>query len=187
MLAVSGGVTYAPGEVGNAFAFDGGNASYVNIADAPALNVTTGATWGSSLIAGQETLRIYAIAVSPTYARDRRIYLGLVGTDVTGFGLVRSTNGGRTWRDVLIWKRIIGRGGDWMLTTNIVVTPATRRVLTNRLVRVGAALAIDPRAPHHLYLGTESLGVLRSLDGGASWLRSLATIGPHRLFSHYLA
>jgi hypothetical protein len=42
---LSGGVTYAPGEVGNAFAFDGGNASYVNIADAPALNVTTGATW----------------------------------------------------------------------------------------------------------------------------------------------
>jgi hypothetical protein len=42
---LNGGVTYAPGEVGNAFNFDGGGGSYVNIPDAPSLNVTTGATW----------------------------------------------------------------------------------------------------------------------------------------------
>src|SRR5262249_11470780 len=42
---LAGGATYAPGKVGNAFSFDGGRGSYVNIPDAPSLNVTTGATW----------------------------------------------------------------------------------------------------------------------------------------------
>ncbi len=44
--ALSGGVTYAAGKVGNAFSFNGaGNrTNYVNIADAPSLNSTTG-TW----------------------------------------------------------------------------------------------------------------------------------------------
>jgi hypothetical protein len=43
---VNGGVTYAPGEVGNAFSFDGNanHGSYVNIPDAPGLDSTTG-TW----------------------------------------------------------------------------------------------------------------------------------------------
>jgi hypothetical protein len=43
---LSGGVTYAPGEVGNAFSFDGNSnrGSYVNIPNAPSLNSTTG-TW----------------------------------------------------------------------------------------------------------------------------------------------
>jgi hypothetical protein len=43
--ALAGGVTYAAGKVGNAFTFDGGNGSYVNVPDAASLNVTTGATW----------------------------------------------------------------------------------------------------------------------------------------------
>jgi hypothetical protein len=42
---LSGGVTYAPGKVGNAFSFDGGRSSYVSVPDAPSLDVTTGATW----------------------------------------------------------------------------------------------------------------------------------------------
>jgi hypothetical protein len=42
---LAGGATYAPGKVGNAFSFDGGRGSYVNVPDAPSLNVTTGATW----------------------------------------------------------------------------------------------------------------------------------------------
>jgi hypothetical protein len=41
---VNGGVTYVPGEVGNAFSFDGNNASFVNIPDGTSLNTTTG-TW----------------------------------------------------------------------------------------------------------------------------------------------
>jgi hypothetical protein len=45
--ALSGGVTYAPGEVGNAFSFNGATnrTNYVNIPDAPSLDGTTG-TWG---------------------------------------------------------------------------------------------------------------------------------------------
>jgi hypothetical protein len=43
---LNGGVTYAPGEVGNAFTFDGNRGSYVNVPDVPnsSLNSTTG-TW----------------------------------------------------------------------------------------------------------------------------------------------
>jgi hypothetical protein len=43
--SISGGITHAPGEVGNAFRFDGGNASFVNVPNAASLNITTGATW----------------------------------------------------------------------------------------------------------------------------------------------
>jgi hypothetical protein len=43
--SLNGGVTYAAGRVGNAFSFDGGDGSFVNIADAPSLNATR-ATWG---------------------------------------------------------------------------------------------------------------------------------------------
>ncbi len=42
---LNGSVTYAAGKVGNAFRFDGAATSYVNVPDAPGLNVTTGATW----------------------------------------------------------------------------------------------------------------------------------------------
>jgi hypothetical protein len=43
---LNGGVTYTPGEVGNAFSFNGAGdrSNYVNIPDAPSLNSTTG-TW----------------------------------------------------------------------------------------------------------------------------------------------
>jgi hypothetical protein len=43
---LNGGVTYVPGEVGNAFSFNGASdrSNYVNIPDAPSLNSTTG-TW----------------------------------------------------------------------------------------------------------------------------------------------
>jgi hypothetical protein len=42
---LNGGVTYAAGEVGNAFRFDGSATAYVNVPDAASLNITTGATW----------------------------------------------------------------------------------------------------------------------------------------------
>jgi len=112
--------------------------------------------------------QVNQIAISPH--DPKTIYAA--GVNIAGFShyLLRSRDGGRTWQDVLIWRRVIGPGGDWALTTNIVVTPATRHFLTNQLVRFGAAVAIDPRNPRRLYLGTETLGVLGSTDGGASWL-----------------
>jgi hypothetical protein len=41
---VNGGATYALGEVGNAFNFDGGNGSFVNVPDASSLDASSG-TW----------------------------------------------------------------------------------------------------------------------------------------------
>jgi hypothetical protein len=41
---VNGGVTYAPGMVGNALSFDGGNGSFVNVPDASSLDSSSG-TW----------------------------------------------------------------------------------------------------------------------------------------------
>jgi len=114
------------------------------------------------------TFQVSQIAVLPH--DPKTIYAAGANNAGVNHYLLRSRDGGRTWRDVLIWKRVIGPGGDWALTTNIVVTPATRHILANQLVRFGAAVAIDPRNPQRLYLGTETLGVLRSTDGGASWL-----------------
>src|SRR5262249_49748595 len=41
---LNGGVTFAPGLVGNAFSFNGTSTTFVNIPDAPSLNINSGAT-----------------------------------------------------------------------------------------------------------------------------------------------
>jgi len=81
--------------------------------------------------------------------------------------LLRSTDAGRTWADVLV--HTVNLAAPSPLVTNIVVTPANRQDLTYRRVHSAQALVVDPRDPRHLYLATDELGVLRSRDGGASW------------------
>jgi len=81
--------------------------------------------------------------------------------------LLRSTDGGRSWTEILV--RRVNLNAKPPLVTNIVVTPATRQDLTYRLVYKAPALVIDPRDTRRLYLGTDALGVLRSMDGGTTW------------------
>jgi hypothetical protein len=81
--------------------------------------------------------------------------------------LLRSTDGGRTWADLLVWH--VDLHARTPLVTNIAVTPANRQDLTYRRVHNAQTLVIDPRDPRRLYLGTDELGVLRSTDGGRTW------------------
>jgi hypothetical protein len=81
--------------------------------------------------------------------------------------LLRSTNGGRTWDEILVHNVTLTTTPQ--LVTNIVVTPANRQDLTYRHAYNAQAIAIDPRDPRRLYVGTDALGVLRSTDGGTTW------------------
>jgi len=54
----------------------------------------SGATWSTSLIGNQEGWYITALALSPRYASDGVVFAGLGNT---GFGIVRSSDGGQTW------------------------------------------------------------------------------------------
>lgn len=81
--------------------------------------------------------------------------------------LLRSSDGGQTWTDALI--RRVNLNARPPLVTNIVVTPANRQTLTYTRAESAPALALDPHDSRRLYLVTDWLGVLRSMDGGVSW------------------
>ncbi len=61
--------------------------------------------------------------------------------------------------------------GGGSATAEITVTAMTSGTWTNRTTEsgYGTALAIDPKAPATLYLGTASGGVYKSTDAAASW------------------
>ncbi len=93
--------------------------------------------------------------------------------------LLRSTDGGRTWTEILMHR--VNLNATPPLVTNILVTSTNRQDLTYRRAHNAQTLVIDPRNPRHLYLGTDELGVLRSTDGGATWQYNPASpsIAPH--------
>jgi photosystem II stability/assembly factor-like uncharacterized protein len=99
--------------------------------------------------------------------------------------LLRTTDGGRTWADVLVHS--VNLASKPPLVTNILVTPANRQDLTYRRSYYATNLAIDPRDPRHLYLATDALGVLQSKDGGATWRYYAASpsAAPH-VFEHLI-
>lgn len=101
-----------------------------------------GSTWTST--AQDSNLGWDALAIDPS---DPAVMFASGRPDREGNGILKSTDGGRIWRQV-------NRG-----LTNLHVT----------------AIAIDPRTPTTIYLGTEEWpnqshgGVFQSTDGGATW------------------
>ena len=81
-----------------------------------------------------------------TMAADSRnpsaLYLGLWGVEGGGAGILKSTDGGRSWR----------RTGFWNV-------PA-----------LGIEVAVNPVKPHTLYAALDE-GIHQSVDGGASWAK----------------
>lgn len=79
-----------------------------------------------------------------------------------GHLVVRSSDGGRTWQDLLA-------------DASIVRTPALQRALLGGPSRIGLptvayAIAADPRSDRHLYAAVDGLGVLRSDITGRHWI-----------------
>ena len=77
------------------------------------------------------------IAVSPAYAEDRTVFAIVRGR------LMRSTDGGRTWVEL-----VHGARGETRVLAHVAVAPSDEQVM---------------------YLTTLGDGVLRSEDGGMSW------------------
>ena len=74
-------------------------------------------------------------------------------------GLFRTNDGGDTWSPVDGWNDH-PRWADWAEWPDVEGTP------DGSLLH---SVLVDPRDPHHLYLGLSSGGVFESTDGGADW------------------
>lgn len=111
------------------------------------------------------------------------------------FGVLRSTDGGRTWQQTP------SKGLDNLSVLTLTVHPtdpntlyaatggkgvlkstdggqtwlAINTGLTNKYART---LAIDPTNPQIFYVGTEGAAVFKSSDGGATWKQSAAGLDP---------
>lgn len=90
-----------------------------------------------------------------------------------GHGLLRSTDGGRTWSDALIWRE--SKPSTYptaaTVTTNIIKTPrlfADLRYISQRPAKV-FSVVVDGRHRGRVYACGDGTGVLRSDDGGHTW------------------
>jgi len=104
------------------------------------------------------------IAIDPHNA-DTIYVAGCVDIDATcsqptagpgGHLVVRSTDGGQTWQDVL--------------TTNMPIVGVGAKPLGATLPSASYSLLVDPGNSRRLYAAVQSLGVLRSEDAGRTWL-----------------
>jgi photosystem II stability/assembly factor-like uncharacterized protein len=105
---------------------------------------------------------------------------GCTGGDVTCVAgvngqhlLLRSTNGGRTWQDALIYHQTaLGPATPRNVVTNIVKSPALLAVVARG---PGVApdeafdVAVDPYHHARVYVSVSRLGTLRSDDGARTW------------------
>jgi hypothetical protein len=110
-----------------------------------------GRTWTGAGLAGH---RIESLAVDPTTVGVLYVGTGGDGVAVPG-ALYKTTNGGHDW----------------------AATPAGTDAATPDLGF--PAIALDPEAPSTLYAATTVRGVIKSVDGGTTWMaRSAGLLSP---------
>jgi len=87
--------------------------------------------------------------------------------------LLRSTDGGATWSDAIVFHtKALLYTGLATLTTNIAKTPALDAVLRlgpSQLPGQALDVAIDPSNSNRVYACMSGIGVLRSDDGARTW------------------
>jgi len=119
-----------------------------------------------------------ALAVDPR--QPGTIYAaGCTGTDALcqstagQHRLLRSTDGGATWSDAIVFHtKALLYTGLANLTTNIAKTPALDTVLKagpSELPGQALDVALDPSNGTHVYACMSGIGVLRSDDAGRTW------------------
>jgi photosystem II stability/assembly factor-like uncharacterized protein len=130
-----------------------------------------GASWNSSG-EGLNDLRVLSVAVSASH-RERGLSVVYAGTEPSN--LYRSEDGGLTWERLPALRDLPSEPG-WSFPPR----PWTHHVRT---------IALHPTDPDWLAVGIELGGVMRSLDGGASWHdhNPQAPSDAHELQTHPLA
>ena len=135
-------------------------------------------------------------AMRPSTPRDMReihaagsgiLYIASRFSEELPEGVLRSTDGGTTWRGVLngVWSIAVdpNRAGTvWAVGGGLLVTRdggTTWQSLGVAPANDTTAIALDPRRPRTLYLSTRQSGVFRSVDGGRTW-RAFGTSGKAR-------
>ncbi len=121
---------------------------------------------------GLEDRRVLSVAVSPSHRQSGTSVL-YAGTEPSN--LYRSEDGGSTWQ-LLPSLRHLRSERHWSFPPR----PWTHHVRT---------IALHPSDPDWLAVGIELGGVMRSLDGGASWIdhNAEAHSDAHQLLTHPLA
>jgi photosystem II stability/assembly factor-like uncharacterized protein len=116
--------------------------------------------------------RVLSLAVSPSH-RESRISIVYAGTEPSN--LYRSEDGAHSWR-LLPALRDLPSEPKWSFPPR----PWTHHVRT---------IALHPTDPNWLAVGIELGGVMRSLDGGATWMdhNPQAHSDAHQLLTHPLA
>ena len=106
-----------------------------------------GSSWRPVTIPSNVT-RVDTLAIAP--GEPQTVYLG------TGSGVIKSTDGGATWR---------AANGD--LFEGESAGERDHRMLEGYVY----SLVVDPRDSETVYAGTWKQGLLKTTNGGASWLR----------------
>jgi photosystem II stability/assembly factor-like uncharacterized protein len=116
--------------------------------------------------------RVLSVSVSPSH-QESGVSVVYAGTEPSN--LYRSEDGGRTWQRLPALREIPSEPR-WSFPGR----PWTHHVRT---------IALHPRDPDRLLVGIELGGVMRSLDGGASWIdhNPMAHSDAHQLLTHPLA
>jgi photosystem II stability/assembly factor-like uncharacterized protein len=121
---------------------------------------------------GLSDRRVLSVAVSPSH-RESGISIVYAGTEPSN--LYRSANGGRSWQRLPALRQLPSEP-HWSFPPR----PWTHHVRT---------IALHPTDPDWLAVGIELGGVMRSPDGGASWIdhNPQAHSDAHELLTHPLA
>ena len=130
-----------------------------------------GNTWREAW-RGVEDRRVMAVAVSPSH-QETGVSVVYAGTEPSN--LYRSEDGGETWQLLPALRRLPSEPR-WSFPPR----PWTHHVST---------IALHPTDPHSLAVGIELGGVMRSADGGRTWIdhNPQAHSDAHQLLTHPLA
>jgi hypothetical protein len=144
IVTTRSGAVYARTDVGGAYRWEEAAQRWAQMI------TTTGVAYPA-----ETDYSVESLAVAPTDGQT--VYAAVDGHADTG-RVLRSSDGGRTWRSPGTQRFRISGNGEWR--------------------QGGERLSVDPANPDVVMFGSRTQGVWRSEDGGVTWLRTTAPAGP---------